>query len=168
MQDRTTQGLFMAGFTLVELVMTLVLIGIISALGIGLLSSPSAYSAGAARDQFVTSALLAQKRALANSGKTMVLVVDENTDEWSFCVGEENLATDCEEMTLASVRTAAREGASLSIDNSLLNNGSRTFRFGASGHLASATPVELQFDGTSTHNACISSLGFAYPQACQQ
>ena len=157
------------GFTLIELVITLVLIGILSTLGISLLASPGGYSASAARDQFVSTALLAQKHALANSGKTMVLVVDvdEDADEWSFCVGEEDPDVDCKDMPLASIRTAAREGASLSINNSPLNNGSRTFKFGASGHLANGVPVHLKFDGTSVHNACISSLGFPYTGSCK-
>lgn len=78
------------GFTLIELVITLVIIGVLSALGAGLFASPSAYSSVSARDQLVSSALLAQKMALANTCKTIVLVVEESEDEWRFVVRKED------------------------------------------------------------------------------
>lgn len=148
------------GFTLVELVITLVLIGIISSLGIGLLASPGAYSAGAARDQFVSSALLAQKRALANSSGGTTLTVEQTSSQWLFQV--EHNGTSYPE------RSAEREGADLRIDGSLLGNETRDFEFDSQGHLSSGDNVSLEFDGTSAHAACISSLGFAYPQECQR
>ncbi|TDT36988.1 MSHA pilin protein MshC [Halospina denitrificans] len=149
-----------SGFTLVELVITLVLIGILSALGIGLLASPGAYSAGAARDQFVSSALLAQKRALANSGSTdtVTLEIEENADEWIFRVTQGN--------TQYPKRSAAREGATLSVNGSPPGN-PETFEFDPRGRLVGGGDAELVFDGTSAHRACISSLGFAYPERCQ-
>lgn len=156
-----------AGFTLIEFVITVVLIGIISALGTGLFVSPSGYSSGSARDQLVSSALLAQKMALANTGKTIVLVVDESANQWCFGVGEKDSDTKCDESDLSSVRTAERSGASLSIDGSPLNNGSRQVTFGGNGHLNSGKSVNMAFIGASSHKACISSLGFAYPQECQ-
>ena len=62
------------GFTIAELEIVIILIGILSVLGIGLIvPPPSAYSASAAGDQFVSSVLLAHKRALADSaGSTML------------------------------------------------------------------------------------------------
>lgn len=148
------------GFTLIELVITLVLIGIISALGLGLLVSPGAYSAGAARDQFVSSALLAQKRALANSGSTdtVTLEIEENASEWLFRVSQGG--TDYPE------RSAAREGATLTVNGGAPGN-PETFEFDRQGRLVGGGDAELVFDGTSAHRACVSSLGFAYPEACQ-
>lgn len=148
------------GFSLVEIVITLILLGILSALGVGLLVSPGAYSAGAARDQFVSSALLAQKRALANTGGSGTsLTIEQTSSQWLFQV--EHNGTSYPE------RSAEREGADLRIDGSLLGNDSRDFEFDSQGHLANGSNVSLEFDGTSVHEACISSLGFAYPQECQ-
>lgn len=161
----------MTGFTLVELVITLVLVGILSALGVGLLVSPSSYSAGAARDQFVSSALLAQKRALANSGsgESTVLRVRQigAGGDWVFEVSEEG--ADCgEQPEDCFIRSAEREDATLTIDDTALTDGSsRGFEFNSKGHLASGDNVDLTFEGPSTHNACISSLGFTYPETCQ-
>ena len=152
----------MTGFTLVELVITLVLIGILSALGIGLLVSPGAYTAGAARDQFVSSALLAQKRALANAGEDEVvaLTVEQTNREWIFTVTQDTAQYP--------ERRADRERATLTVNGSSLGDGdSRSFEFDRRGHLVAGNNVNLVFDGTSAHSACISSLGFAYPEACQ-
>ena len=160
MKHRVSPGYLIRGFTLVELVITLVLIGILSALGIGLIASPGAYSAGAARDQFVSSALLAQKRALANTANSGTTLTIEQTDsQWLFRV--EHNGTSYPE------RSADRESADLRINGSLFGNGSLDFEFDSQGHLASGDNVRLEFDGTSVHEACISSLGFAYPQECQ-
>ena len=148
------------GFTIVELVIVIILIGILSSLGIGLIVSPSAYSAGAARDQFVSSALLAQKRALANTDGTTTLTLEQTDSEWRFLVPDNG--------TSYPERSAAREGAELEIGGSNLSNGSsRDFEFDARGHLTSDVNIEFVFDGTSEHKACLSSLGFAYPQGCQ-
>lgn len=148
------------GFTLVELVMVLVIVGTISVLAVGLLVAPGAYSAGAARDQFVSSALLAQKLALANTGstETTTLEVEQTPSEWLFRVSRGG--------TSYPERSAEREGATLSVDGSTLS-GTRSFTFNRRGHLDSGNDVDLVFAGTSDHDACISSLGFAYPEACR-
>jgi len=144
-----------AGFTLVELVIVLILVGIISALGIGLFASGSTYSGGAARDQFVSSAMLAQKRALTRvqPGEPVQFELVQTDRQWQFRVSQG--ATQFEE------RTADREGASLIVDGSAFS-GSRTFTFDSRGR--TGENVALSFDGA---NACLSSGGFAYLGGCQ-
>lgn len=149
-----------SGFTLVELVITLILVGILSALGIGLLASPSDYSPGAAQDQLISSALLAQKRALANTSGTTTLTLEQSDSAWVFRVDQNG--------TSYPERKAAREGAELRIDGSSFGNGSRDFQFGPNGHLVSGGNIRFEFSSTSVHKACLSSLGFAYPRECQQ
>ena len=54
-----------SGFTLVELVMVIILIGVLSVLGIGLFTRSSAFSPLLATQQLQSAALLAQQAALA-------------------------------------------------------------------------------------------------------
>lgn len=138
------------GFTLVELTLVLVLIGILSALGIGLFASSGAYSASAARDQFVASTNLATKLALARSGDsdTIELRIEESDTQWRFIVDPGN-----------RVRTAEREKATLTRPVSTLS-------YTPQGRLDAGAPLEFAFTGNSAHRACVLTSGFAYAGAC--
>jgi MSHA pilin protein MshC len=65
-----------SGFTLVELIMVIILIGILSALGIGLFTRSSAFSPLLATQQLASATLLAQQAALAGKLESSVLVDD--------------------------------------------------------------------------------------------
>ncbi|MDR9424111.1 MAG: prepilin-type N-terminal cleavage/methylation domain-containing protein [Marinobacter sp.] len=65
-----------SGFTLVELVMVIILIGVLSALGIGLFTRSSAFSPLLATQQLQSATLLAQQAALAGKLESSVLVDD--------------------------------------------------------------------------------------------
>ena len=149
-----------AGYTLVELVITLVLIGILSALGIGLLASPSSYSAGAARDQFVATAQLAQQWALANTGETdataELRVEGSSEDRWVFSV----FSMDTGERVLGP-KEAKRESATSFPEPDF------TVSYENDGQLTSGEDLQVTFSGEGDHLACISALGFAYPGSCQ-
>lgn len=155
------------GFTLVELVITLVLIGILSAVGIGLLANPASYSATLGRDQFVSSALLAHKQALANTSETMALSVAETGDQWCFRVSTASDAGCSPGQTGA--RTADREGA-------VLKGNPGTFYFQGRRRVDSdgdpippGSSAQLRFVSSGsggTHRACVSASGFAYAGDC--
>ena len=59
-----------SGFTLVELVMVIILIGVLSALGVGLFARSSAFSPLLAAQQLESATLLAQQAALAGNTTT--------------------------------------------------------------------------------------------------
>lgn len=76
-----------SGFTLVELVMVIILIGVLSVLGVGLFANRSAFSPLLATQQLESAVLLAQQAGLAgNSGRSSfdVSFADPNL---SFKVG---------------------------------------------------------------------------------
>jgi MSHA pilin protein MshC len=138
-----------AGFTLVELVTVLILIGVISALGIGLFLGKGSVSSIAARDQLLSATLLAQQRALAGGGAT--LSISQGADEWSFTIDAD------------STRTAERAGASLAIevDGVPVSIAALSpLTFDARGEIGSN--VEFAFQGESDHLLCLASTGFAY------
>ena len=66
-----------AGFTLVELVMVIILIGVLSALGIGLFTRSSAFSPLLATQQLQSATLLAQQAALAGQYKPFVAIKND-------------------------------------------------------------------------------------------
>lgn len=153
MRAGKTPWLHVSGFTLVELVITLVLIGILSALGIGLLASPSTYSAGAARDQFVSTALLAQKHALAGA--------PSSTIDFSYERDGNNLVFLVERDGSELARRTA-DASDVTASPSSLG-----LEFDSAGRLVSSDGQGVSFTAASTHNACISSLGFPYAGDCK-
>ncbi|MCH8529783.1 MAG: type II secretion system GspH family protein [Saccharospirillum sp.] len=146
------------GFTLTELVIVMVILGILSAVGIGLFASTGSYATMLARDQFIASAMLAQKRALANTDTThpVTLTLEQNTSQWRFRIEQGSVQfTD---------RTADRKSTQLLIDGSAAV-ASQLFTFDQRGRVG--RNVQLSFTGNSTHLACLASTGFAYAGACE-
>ena len=151
------------GFTLVELVMVILLIGILSAIGSSLFTRQGAFSAFTARDQFMAMALLAQKRALANvSNNAVELTISQNADAWQLNLVQ---GTGTGQVVYEE-RTVDRAGASLSIDGSALGNGaSQVISYNSDAE----TSVNRQFLFTAdnSYGFCLASTGFAYTGTCQ-
>lgn len=136
-------------------------------MGIGLLASSSAYSAGVARDQLVSTALVAQKRALANTDTTIALTINESAGQWCFRVSTKAKA-GCSE-NQEGARTAAREGTNLQNNPGTLYYRGRRRVDASDEPVAAGTGVDLTFvpaDEGSGHPACVSSSGLAYPGHC--
>ena len=139
------------GFTLVELVITLVLIGILSSVGIGLFANRSAFSPLLANQQLASAVRLAQQGALAGNAADEVAVAQVG-DQFRFTVGPGTAA----ERTFS----LPRESTSLSA--------TPTITFQPDGTLASGVNTELTFSGSgSSYTTCISSLGAVYQGSCQ-
>lgn len=147
------------GFTLIELIIVLVILGILSALGIGLYANSGNYATLLARDQFIASALLAQKRALANTdGSNPVnLTLVQNATEWRFLISQGSFSF--------TARNADRKNTQLTIDGSAAPN-SQSFTFDRRGRVGNN--IQLGFSGNgSSHLACLASTGFSYTGSCE-
>ncbi len=141
-----------SGFTLVELVMVIILIGVLSALGIGLFAGRSAFSPILATQQLSSATLLAQQAALAgNSGGS--LTISQDSENFTFTVGAGPLR----------VFSMPREGTSLAVAGGL----PLTIDFDALGTPVSGANINLTFSGDSSFQTCISSLGAVYRGNCQ-
>lgn len=147
------------GFTLTELVIVIVILGILSAVGIGLFASSGNYTTLLARDQFIASALLAQKRALANTDESnpVSLTLEQDAAEWRFLISQGTFSF--------IARNADRKNTQLTIDGSAATN-SQSFTFDRRGRVGSN--IQLRFSGNgSSHLACLGSTGFSYTGSCE-
>lgn len=148
------------GFTLVELVLVIVLLGILSAVGMSLFVRSDAFSALAARDRFIAFAHVAQKRALADSGSSssLILTIAQSTSSWTLSLSQNSsiLVTDTLErgsLTLALNGTAMTDGQQIQVT------------YGRDG----STGINRQwfFSGDYSHSACLTSTGFIHAGNCQ-
>lgn len=144
-----------SGFTLVELVMVIILIGVLSALGIGLFAGRSAFSPLLATQQLASATLLAQQAALAgNPANTLTIERDSNV--FRFVVGSGS----------GNERTfeVSHEGATLSVAGNTLP---LTVTFNTKGAPSAGNNLQFSFSGESTFQTCLSSLGAVYAGSCQ-
>jgi len=147
------------GFTLIELVMVIILIGILSFGAASLFSSRDAYAGFIAKDQLISSALLAQQVALGMSADPtpVSLTVSVNSDgDWVFSLTKVGAA--------AIVLDQDASGGSLSVNGTVLGSGaSRTFTWNSEAALVSGSNHEIRFDaGGVTSRVCLSASGYAY------
>jgi len=149
------------GFTLVELIMVMVLVGILSASASSLFASRNSYVIFIARDQLISMSLLAQQAALAQQNTTIVLCVSQSSNEWTFDVRETNCSG-----TLYVTSSADRGDASMQI-NLATFSGTQTFTYNSSASLSSGANVSFLLSGQSNVLVCLASSGYAYTGSCQ-
>ena len=153
------------GFTLIELVMVIIVLGILSYGAMGLFATRDAFTPAIVSNQFISSARLAQQAALARQvGDPVRLVINQTSDRIQFDVIQGAL-------TLSS--------QSVDRDNSRINFSILAIS-GSCGALSTSFPVTVTFDrngntGANTHvcvsgeadlKLCIASTGYAHASAC--
>lgn len=142
-----------SGFTLVELVMVIILIGVISVLGVGLFTSRSAFSPLLATQQLATATLLAQQAALAGNSAGS-LRIEQDSDRFRFVVGAGTPSARTFELP--------REGTSLSASGGL----PLVIIFESNGAPSGSTDTQFVFSGQSSFSTCLSSRGAVYRGTC--
>lgn len=150
----------MKGFTIVELVVVIVLIGTLSAIGVGLFASRTTFSPLLATQQLSSATLLAQQAALAGNTAT-TLVVHQTSDDITFTA-------------LSSQFRLPRNGATMSYRVAggafaPVPAGGLTIGFDDFGRVAAPVArrnIDFRITGESTYNLCLSSLGAVFAGAC--
>ncbi|WP_372983167.1 type II secretion system protein [Marinobacter sediminum] len=151
-----------AGFTLVELVTVMILLGVLASLGLGGFASRSAFSPVLASQQIASATLLAQQAALAGSPSN-TLTIQQSSDAITFTVG-------------STVTTLARNGASLSYRQqsqsgfSTVPSTGYSVTFGSMGRVVAPVTrenINFRITGDSQFDLCLSSLGAVYSGTCQ-
>ncbi|MDK9559607.1 prepilin-type N-terminal cleavage/methylation domain-containing protein [Marinobacter sp. M216] len=141
------------GYTLVELVVVIVLIGIISAVGASLFLSRSAFSPLLATQQLSAATLLAQQAALAGNSAGR-LTINQTAEDFVFTVGSGTL----------NARTFSLDRAGTTLSGASLP---LTLTFNIRGEVVGGGNTSLTFNGESAYQTCISSLGAVYAGGCQ-
>ncbi len=129
--------------------MVIILIGALSALGVGLFARSSTFSPLLATQQLESATLLAQQAALAGNTSENRFSVTTESDDFLFTVG-----------TGESYRIP-QGNTSLQVDGA-----SFPITFNALGRPETAGAVQFTFTGESTYRVCLSPLGAVYRGPC--
>ena len=151
-----------SGFTLVELVMVIILIGVLSVLGIGLFAGRSAFSPLLATQQLASATLLAQQAALAGNPSNTVTIL-QNSGVLEFIGGGSTFSIDRNGASIG-YRVPDQSGAFTTITSSGYPIG-----FDDMGRVAAPTErqvTEFRISGDSQFYLCLSSLGAVYQGRC--
>ncbi len=152
-----------SGFTLVELVMVIILIGILSALGIGLFTRSSAFSPLLATQQLASATLLAQQAALAGSPSFDSITIEPKDGNLKFTAGGSTFLIDSNGASIAS-RRVNQTTAFTQISSDY------TVGFDGMGWVETPNtrePIEFRISGDNTfYYICLSALGAVYQGKC--
>lgn len=146
------------GFTLIELVMVIVMLGVLSYGATGLFSSKSSYAEYIAKEQLVAQGLLAQQIAFgmsATNNPVSLSVIRGAGGETSFSlikVGDSAIT----ELLDSSLNSPLVDGATLA------NGSSVTFTWNSKAGLSDNTNHSVTFVGDKTYRVCFSSSGYVY------
>lgn len=146
------------GFTLIELVMVIVLLGILSYGASGLFASKSSYAEFVAKEQFIAQSLLAQQMAFgmsATPNPVSLQIQRSASGATSFIllkVGQPALTETLDESLNSPL-----------VDGSALANGSNvTFTWNSQGELADNINHSVSFVGDRSYRVCLSASGYVY------
>ena len=154
---------------MIELIMVIVILGIVSVSAMSLFANKSTYTTFLAKDQFISSALLAQQTALAAQDAAtnpIQLCLSQTASEWTISVWR----TACNTGTLIQTQTAERSAANLAITNvtdTVAVNVPASFEFDNHASLNPTKNYLLTFSGDSSYSVCLASTGYVYEGGCQ-
>ena len=165
------------GFTIVELIASVVLLSLISVTVMSRWFGTDSFRISAASNQFISSARLAQRIALANSAVVIHLKITQVSGDWHYLVVEDDggvittlytISVDADD--IAILITAGIGPGSLSASAALdaafdaLGNITDVHIGTSQGSVSGG--VLVQFVGTIDRIVCISPLGFTHDGAC--
>jgi len=145
------------GFTIVELVIVIILLGILSYSAIPLFATKSSYSSKLAADQLVSQLQLAQRVALGMSAQAtpVSVAISVTSSVWQITVQK----TGQSPFTVL----AEPDGLTLQVDGTTLTSGdSISFTWTASANLTPYQDHEIVISGANPYRVCLSAAGYAY------
>ncbi|GAA6134680.1 hypothetical protein NBRC116188_14690 [Oceaniserpentilla sp. 4NH20-0058] len=163
------------GFTLIELIVVIVLISILSAVGIGLFSSPSQYTPSLASEAWINQLRYSQRQAFLKTQLTqpLLLTISRTSEVWRFTLSQAGQFIDEFDVEHNGL-SINYSNASFSNECALLSVMSfpATFRFDGYGDLVDASNNKLSSNhrfcvpSTQSKNWCLSPSGYAYGGEC--
>jgi MSHA pilin protein MshC len=154
---------FQQGFTLIELITVIILLGILSAFAISRFPSAESFSTRIISNQVIASARLAQQTALSRSSMVnTTLAISENLGNWNLVIsGAVNQAIEVDRGS-----EQIRFGTNLVAACSTLAAAPLTITFDGDGNRVPAQNLRICIDADSDVELCISPSGYAYEGTC--
>jgi MSHA pilin protein MshC len=160
---KTTQQ----GFTLIELITVIILLGILSAFAISRFPSKQSFSTTVIVNQLIASARLAQQTALSrssvlSSGHTQLNVAG-TSESWQLVVTSGPITYEAE---VGRDDEQVRFGTDFTSSCSTLSSSALTVTFDGNGNRVPAQNLRVCIDSNVDRELCISSSGYIYEGSC--
>lgn len=157
---------YQQGFTLIELITVIILLGILSAFAISRFPETQGYSTTIIKNQFLASARLAQQTSLsrASPNDNVTLNISENSDDWNFVIAGGSGISYSAKIERGSEKI--RSGTNLTAACSALSSSPFTVSFDGDGNRIPFENLRVCIDSTIDFEICISPSGYAYEGAC--
>tara|TARA_R110001583_G_scaffold25237_4_gene91498 strand:- start:166 stop:657 length:492 start_codon:yes stop_codon:yes gene_type:complete len=158
---------YQQGFTLIELITVIILLGILSAFAVSRFPSSQRYSTAIITNQLIASLRLAQQTALSRASVDSVnhtqLNVTGDSDHWRLVVSSGSLTYNAQ---VGRDDEEIRFGSSLTGSCSALSTAPLTVTFDGNGNQVPAQNLRVCIDSLTDIELCISSSGYAYEGNC--
>jgi MSHA pilin protein MshC len=155
-----------SGFTLIELITVIILLGILSAFAISRFPSSQSYSSTIIKNQIIASARLAQQTSLsrASAGSDVVLTLSEIAGNWNLVISGGNGISYAAQVERGSEQV--RYSADLASACSALTAAPLVLTFDGDGNRIPAQNLRVCIDAVTDIELCISPSGYAYEGIC--
>lgn len=160
---------YQQGFTLIELITAIILLGILSAFAISRFPSSQAYSTAILKNQFIASARLAQQTSLSRASLSLTntnvtLNVSSVGAVWDLVVsGADGIAYSAQ---IDKSSEQIRYGTSLSASCSALASAPFLISFDGDGNRIPKENLRVCIDSDIDYELCISPSGYVYEGHC--
>lgn len=160
------------GFTLIELISVIVILGILATTATGVFTSKRSFEASVVKNQLLSSLRLTQQLALSrqnlSTSEPVTLAISQTSDTWVFSswdsdpsgAGNTPFAVTDVERSNTSLRFSTSDFASACSD--LSSSTSYDIEFDGNGNLLNANQLRICVVGDQSKQICLSGLGFAY------
>ena len=157
---------YQQGFTLIELITVIILLGILSAFAISRFPSSQGYSATIIKNQFIASTRLAQQTSLSRSSPVgnVTLNVSVIGGDWSLVVAGAGGASYTAQVDRGSEQV--RFGTNLTAACSALTAAPLMISFDGDGNRIPKQNLRVCIDSDIDYELCISPSGYAYEGTC--